>query len=62
NLEKITIQAATGNAKSRAIPERLGFQLEGILRRNEFLYDHFVDHAVYSMLKEEWQERARPKR
>lgn len=56
-MERLTIQAATGNAKSRAIPERLGFQLEGVLRRNEFLYDHYVDHAVYSMLRAEWQER-----
>ena len=56
-LERLTIQAATGNARSRAIPERLGFQLEGVLRRNEFLYDHFVDHAVYSMLRSEWQAR-----
>lgn len=55
-MEKLTIQAATENGKSRAIPERLGFQLEGVLRRNEFLYDHFVDHAVYSMLRSEWEE------
>lgn len=55
-LEKVTIQAATENYKSRAIPERLGFQLEGILRRNEFLYDHYVDHAVYSLLRSEWLE------
>ncbi|MBH0331407.1 alanine acetyltransferase [Brevibacillus brevis] len=54
DLEKVTIQAATENHKSRSIPERLGFQLEGILRRNEFLYDHYVDHATYSLLKEEW--------
>lgn len=53
-MEKVTIQAATGNAKSRAIPERLGFTLEGVLRQNEFLYDHYVDHAVYSMLRSEW--------
>lgn len=55
-LERLTIQAATGNARSRAIPERLGFQLEGVMRRNEFLYDHYVDHAVYSMLRSEWLE------
>jgi ribosomal-protein-serine acetyltransferase len=57
NLERVAIQAATGNVKSRAIPERLGFQLEGVLRSNEFLYDHFVDHAVYSMLAAEWRGR-----
>ncbi|WP_238933475.1 GNAT family N-acetyltransferase [Brevibacillus choshinensis] len=56
DLEKVTIQAATENHKSRSIPERLGFHLEGILRRNEFLYDHFVDHATYSLLREEWAE------
>lgn len=55
DLEKVTIQAATGNFKSRAIPERLGFTLEGVLRRNEWLYDRFVDHAVYSLLSAEWR-------
>ncbi|MFP3387319.1 GNAT family N-acetyltransferase [Brevibacillus sp. SIMBA_040] len=55
-MEKVTIHAATENWKSRLIPERLGFQLEGVLRRNEFLYDHYVDHAVYSLLREEWDD------
>jgi len=55
-MEKVTIQAATENWKSRSIPERLGFQLEGVLRRNELLYDHYVDHAVYSLLREEWDD------
>lgn len=54
-LNKVEIRAATQNAKSRAIPERLGFHLEGVLRQNECLYGRFVDHAVYSMLADEWQ-------
>lgn len=54
-MNKIEIQAAVGNAKSRAIPERLGFTKEGISRQSEWLYDHYVDHAVYSLLKSEWQ-------
>ncbi|KQL46190.1 alanine acetyltransferase [Brevibacillus choshinensis] len=62
DLEKVTIQAATENYKSRSIPERLGFQQEGILRRNEFLYDHFVDHAVYSLLRSEWEEARNSKK
>jgi ribosomal-protein-serine acetyltransferase len=57
NLNKVTIAAATGNLKSRAIPERLGFRLEGIIRSNEWLYDHFVDHAVYGLLASEWNLR-----
>lgn len=56
-LERLAIQAATGNVRSRAIPERLGFQLEGVLRHIEFLNGRFVDHAVYSMLRSEWQAR-----
>ncbi|NGQ95237.1 GNAT family N-acetyltransferase [Brevibacillus sp. SYP-B805] len=54
-LNRVEIAAATENRKSRAIPERLGFRLEGILRCNEFLYDHYVDHAVYGLLASEWR-------
>ena len=56
HLNKVEIRAAVGNIKSRSIPERLGFIQEGILRSNEWLYDHFVDHAVYSVLADEWQK------
>jgi ribosomal-protein-serine acetyltransferase len=27
----------------------LGFDEEGVVRRAEWLYDHFVDHVVYAM-------------
>jgi ribosomal-protein-serine acetyltransferase len=50
-LNRITIECATENARSRAIPERLGFQLEGIVRGVEWLQDRFVDHAVYGLLR-----------
>lgn len=53
-LNRVTILCATGNTRSRAIPERLGFVREGILREGEWLYDHFVDLVVYSMLAREW--------
>jgi ribosomal-protein-serine acetyltransferase len=53
-LNRVEIRAATGNAKSRAIPERLGYSLEGISRQCERLHDHYVDHAVYAMLRENW--------
>jgi ribosomal-protein-serine acetyltransferase len=53
-LNRVSIAAATENGKSRAIPERLGFKLEGVLRQEEWLYDHYVDHCVYSVLSGEW--------
>lgn len=56
NLNRIEIGAAVENKKSRAIPERLGFKLEGIQREREWLNDHFVDHALYSVLKSEWKQ------
>ena len=53
-LNRIEIRCATGNVRSRSIPERLGFAEEGTFREAEWLYDHFVDHIVYSMLAKDW--------
>ena len=50
-MNRITIQCAAQNTRSRAVPERLGFTFEGIVREMEWLYDHYVDHAVYGLLK-----------
>jgi len=53
-FNRIEIRCATGNTKSRAVPERLGFFEEGTLRAAEWLYDHYVDHVVYAMLRADW--------
>lgn len=55
NLNRIEVRAATDNIKSRALPERFSFQHEGTIRDAEWLYDHYVDHAVYGLLKKEWE-------
>lgn len=56
-LNRVDIRCAAGNSRSRAIPERLGFRQEGVIRQAEWLYDRFVDHVVYGMLASEWQSR-----
>jgi ribosomal-protein-serine acetyltransferase len=54
-LHRIEIRCATGNSRSSAIPRRLGFVEEGILREAEWLYDHWVDLRVFSMLEHQWE-------
>ncbi len=54
-LNRVIIYCAVENHRSRAVAERLGFKLEGIARQAEWLYDHFVDLAWYSMLATEWK-------
>ena len=56
-LNRVEIRCATENTRSRAIPERLGFKVEGTVRQAEWLYDHYVDHIVYGMLRDEWKTR-----
>jgi ribosomal-protein-serine acetyltransferase len=53
-MHRIVIRCASGNLSSRAIPERLGFTVEGTLRESEWLHDRFVDLIVYSLLRPEW--------
>lgn len=55
-LKRIEIKAATENVRSKAIPEKLSFTFEGILRKAELVGDRLYDIAVYSMLVEEWHK------
>ena len=59
-LNRLTIACATANTRSRALAERLGFKLEGVVRSIEWLHDHYADHALYGLLRCEFQPGGRP--
>jgi ribosomal-protein-serine acetyltransferase len=65
-LTRVEIRAGVANRRSRAIPERLGFREEGVLRSAERIGTRVIDHVVYVMTASEWElgasEAGRPVR
>ena len=55
-LNRIEIKCATGNQKSAAVAERLGFKKEGVLRQAEWVNDQPLGLNVYSLLRHEWKK------
>ena len=53
-LHRVTIRAAPDNSRSRAIPERLGFTEEALLREAGRGGDGYHDLVVYGLLDREW--------
>ncbi|MCA9838373.1 MAG: GNAT family N-acetyltransferase [Trueperaceae bacterium] len=56
-LNRVEIRANPANTRSRAIPKRLGFLEEGMLRQTGMNAGERFDMVVYGLLKEEWQLR-----
>lgn len=54
-LRRIEIKAAVKNLRSQAIPQKLNFKKEGILREAELVNGTFLDLVLYSILRNEWQ-------
>ena len=55
HLHRVEIRAATDNQRSRAVPERLGFRLEGVIRQDHRVGNVWQDLAVYGILRSEWR-------
>ena len=53
-MNRIEIRCADANVRSRAIPERLGFKLEGVLRQALCRHSQIYDDTIYGLLKEDW--------
>jgi ribosomal-protein-serine acetyltransferase len=54
-LNRIQARVATDNHRSQAVCHRAGLKKEGVLRQSEWLYDHFLDMTMNSVLRTEWK-------
>jgi ribosomal-protein-serine acetyltransferase len=54
-LHRVEIRCGTGNSRSCAIPQRLGFTKEGIAREAEWVGGRWVDLVVWGILEETWR-------
>jgi ribosomal-protein-serine acetyltransferase len=52
-LNRIKLQIAKGNTRSKKIADKLGFTLEGTMRQAYRTNDEFQDICIYSILKDE---------
>ncbi len=60
NLEihRVEIHCVVENARSRAVPERLGFGFEGVLAEAYLLQGRFRDIALYATTATRWRPQA----
>ncbi|MBI4306031.1 MAG: GNAT family N-acetyltransferase [Chloroflexi bacterium] len=56
-MKRMSIHAATGNLRSRAVASRLGFTFMGVDRRSLLVRGRYIDKAVYTMLAQDWLRR-----
>ncbi|KAI9307830.1 ribosomal-protein-serine N-acetyltransferase [Cunninghamella echinulata] len=57
SMNRAEIRAAPANSKSRAVPERLGFTQEGVIRQFEYVNGYYLDHVVYGLLKSDLEKK-----
>ncbi len=48
-VDRVIVAVATENHRAQALVRRLGFTQISTLKKAEWLYDHFVDHQIYSL-------------
>ncbi len=55
-IERLEIRCNIDNLRSRAIPEKLGFKLEGNFRNAEMVKGVYRDWAVYGMISDDFKK------
>jgi ribosomal-protein-serine acetyltransferase len=54
-MNRVQIRCAADNLRSAAIPEKLGFKLEGVQRQHVFRDGKIYDFRIYGLLRAEWK-------
>lgn len=62
DLHRVELRIDPANDRSRALPERLGFTEEGVLRAVAWDRGQRYDHVVYALLRPEWEARQADRR
>ena len=57
-FERVDLRTDVANERSRAVADRLGFTFEGVLRRELWSGQAYVDAAIYALLRHEWEARS----
>lgn len=55
-LHRVTIQCGVANTRSCAIPERLGFVREGVVRDGEWVNDRWLDLISWGLIDRDWRD------
>ncbi|MEQ1946583.1 MAG: GNAT family protein [Bryobacteraceae bacterium] len=58
DLHRVEIRCAVANAKSAAVPKRLGFAQEATLREAHFVNGECHDLMIFGMLQRDWKRGA----
>lgn len=56
NIHKIYLYTNNFNERANSLYEKLGFSLEGILKKHKFKNGHHIDRCIYGLLKEDWKD------
>lgn len=59
DIHRVFIRCATTNTASCAIPKRLGFQHEGMMRKQVYINGNYQNINIFSILREEWETGGR---
>lgn len=55
DMHRIGADVTAGNEASARLLLKLGFQKEGTWREHEYMFGHFVDLWLFSLLRHEWE-------